>query len=109
MSLSASQIAKEMTAAFVGTLKDKTPDIKRYAQSEAKKLAETLVMIEKLVRAGKIDEEEARLHLQLQKNATRTVLLTIEGLGMLAVEAAINAALDGVKGAVNKALGISLL
>lgn len=109
MGLNISQIAKEMTAVFVGALRDKAPDIRRYAESEAKKLAQTLSMIEKLALAGKIDEEEARLHLEIQKNATRTVLLTIEGLGMLAVEGAINSALDVVKGAVNTALGFSLL
>ncbi|MGH8752885.1 MAG: hypothetical protein ACREUJ_03225 [Burkholderiales bacterium] len=109
MSLNVSALAKDMVAAFTGVLKDKAPDIKSYAESEAKKLAHTLVMIEKLVIVGKIDEEEAKLHLEIQKNAARTVFLTIEGLGVLAVEQAINAALDVVKGAVNKALGFALL
>jgi hypothetical protein len=109
MGLNVSQIAKAMAAVFIGKLKDKAPDIKRYAESEAKKFGQTFSMIEKLFIAGKIDEEEARLHLEIQKNATRTVLLTIEGLGMLAVEEAINAALGEIKRAVNTALGFSLL
>ena len=47
--------------------------------------------------------------MEIQKNASRTVLLTIEGLGLLAVEAAINAALNVVKDAVNTGIGFTLL
>jgi hypothetical protein len=39
----------------------------------------------------------------------RIVLLTIEGLGILAVEAAINAAIDVVRSSVNTALGWAIL
>ena len=82
---------------------------KEYAEAEAKKLAESLVMIEKLVLTGKINEEQAKLHFQIQRNATRMVLLTIEGLGIIAVEQAINAALDVLKDTVNTALDFTLL
>ena len=109
MSLSASKLGKDILAAIKGTLTAKWPDIKEYGESEARKLAQTLVMIEALTISGKIDEEQARLHLEIQKNATRTVLLTLEGLGILAVEAAINAALKVVKDTVNTAVGFALL
>mgnify|MGYP003439191727 FL=1 len=49
------------------------------------------------------------MHLEIQKNATRMVLMTIEGLGILAAEAAITAALNVVKDSVNTAVGFSLL
>jgi hypothetical protein len=109
MALSASQLGKDILAALKGTLTDKWPEIREYGESEAKKLAQALVMIEALKVSGKINEEQARLHLEIQKNASRTVLLTIEGLGVLAVEAALNAALNVVKDAVNTALGFVLL
>lgn len=109
MALSASQLGKDMVAALKGALMEKWPEIKEYGEAEAKKLAQTLVMIEALRVSGKINEEQATLHLEIQKNATRTVLLTIEGLGILAAEAAINAALNVVKDAVNTALGFALL
>jgi hypothetical protein len=109
MNLSASALAKGMGAAFVGTLKDRAPGIKAFVESESKKLAQTFVMIEKLRLSGQIGPREAKLQLDIQKNATRAVLLTIEGLGILAVEQAINAALDAVKGAVNTALDFKLL
>lgn len=109
MSLSASQLGKDILGAFKGVLTKKWPDIKEYGEAEAKKLAQTLVMIEALKVAGKINEEQATLHIEIQKNATRTVLLTLEGLGILAVEAAINAALNVVKNTVNTAIGFALL
>lgn len=109
MSLSASQLTQDMLAAFQGVLVKKWPEIKEYAEAEAKKLAESLVMIEVLSVSGKINAEQAALHLQIQKNATRTVFLTLEGLGILAAEAAINAALNVVKESVNTALGFVLI
>lgn len=109
MSLDSGQLAASMVNAMQGVLSEKWPEMKDYAQAEARKLAESFVMVEKLKLLGQIDNEEAELHFNIQKNASRTVLLTIEGLGVLAAEAAINAALDVVKDAVNTALDFSLL
>lgn len=107
--LNVTQLAKDMTGAFKGELSAKWPDIKAYAESEAKKLAESFKMIETLKLEKKITKEQADLHLQIQKNSTRMALLTLEDMGLLAVEAAINAALAAVKTAVNTALGFALL
>lgn len=109
MSLNASELATKMLDAAKGVLSEKWPEIQDYAEGETKKLAQSLVMIEKLKLAGKISEEQAKLHFDIQKNAARTVLLTIEGLGILTVERALNAASAVVKDAVNTALGFALL
>lgn len=109
MSLDLNAIAKAMGTAFLGSLKKDVPGIKTYAEEEAKKFAQSLAMIEALKIAGKIDKAEAKLHLEIQKNATRTVFLTVKGLGIITVENAINAALNAVKGMVNTALGFVLL
>jgi hypothetical protein len=58
---------------------------------------------------GFIITEQSRLKLSLQKNVFKTVLLTEAGIGLLAVENALNAALDLIKGAVNTAIGFALL
>lgn len=109
MSLSAPQLGKDILGAFKGVFTEKWPDIKEYGEAEAKKLAQALVMIEALKVSGKINKDQARLHLEIQKNSARTVLLTLEGLGIVAVEAALNAALDVVKQAVNTAVGFALI
>lgn len=109
MSLNVSELATKMLDAAKGVLSEKWPEIQDYAEAETRKLAESLVMIEKLKLAGRINEEQAKLHFDIQKNAARTVLLTVEGLGILAVERALNAASAVVQDAVNTALGFHLL
>lgn len=109
MTLDVGELVKKMFEAFESSLSDKWPEVKEYAETEAKKMAESLVMIEKLLLLEKITEEQAKLHFQIQQNATRMVLLTIEGLGILAVEQAINAALNVLKDSVNTALDFTLI
>jgi alanine dehydrogenase len=109
MALDVASLAEEMLQASKTVFKGKWSKVKDYAESEFKKLAETLVLIEKLRISGQIGKAEAALQLQIQKNATRTVLLTLKGLGLLTVEEAINAALSVVKKAVNTAVGFRLV
>lgn len=80
-----------------------------YAESEFKKIGEAILFIEKQRLLGKMTEEQAKLHLEMQKNASRAILLAIEGLGILAVEAAINAALSVIRETVNTALKFPLI
>jgi ABC-type Zn uptake system ZnuABC Zn-binding protein ZnuA len=109
MAFDPGELAKKMFEAFEGSLTEKWPEVKDYAEAEAKKIAESLVMIEKLILSEQINEEQAKIHFQIQHNATRMVLLTVEGLGIIAVEQAINAALDVLKDTVNTALDFTLL
>ncbi len=80
-----------------------------FAKTEFTKIAQTIVAIGEQVSIGQINEQQAGLLLQMQTSASRNVLLTLEGLALLAVEEAINAALAVVKTAVNTALGFSLI
>lgn len=103
------KLVKDMTGAIKGPLIDHWKEAKPYAEKEAKSFAENIKLIAKLKLTGKINEEQAKLYIDIQKNSMRIVLLTIQGLGILAVEAAINAAIDIIKGTVNTALGWSIL
>ena len=109
MNLDTTDLAANMLGAIKGVLSKKWPEVKDYAETETKKLAESLAMVEKLKLTNQITDEEAELHFNIQKNATRTVFLAIEGLGVLAAEQAINAALDVVSDTVNSALKFTLL
>ncbi len=62
-----------------------------------------------IILSGEITEDQTKLHHDIQKNATRSVLLTNEGLGLIAVEQAINAAMDVLKETVNGAFDFALL
>jgi hypothetical protein len=109
MALNVAELANSMLQASRGRLKKHWPIIKEYAAAETKKTAETLAMIERLRGAGQISPAEARLLLEMQRNSAKAVLLTVEGLGLLVAEAAINAAVNAVRTPVNKALGFELL
>ena len=109
MAIDISKLAEDMLNAAKGPLTKQWPDIKDYAETETKKIAESIAAIERMKLAGKITEEKARLQIDIQKNATRTVLLTVEGIGIVSAEQAINAALNVVRDTVNKAIGWTLL
>ncbi len=101
--------AQNMLTAILGVLQQNYPNIQSYATSEAAKLAHSLAQIVELKLAGQINDGEASLLLEMQKNATRAVFLSIEGMGLLMAEQAINAALGVVRDAINTAIGFALL
>ena len=110
MPIDVRQLAADMLAAASSKLSKKQwTAAKDYAESEFKKIAEAIAFIEAQKLAGAMTADHAKLHLQIQRNAARTVLLTLEGLGILAAEEAINAALLAVKTTVNKAIGFALI
>ena len=109
MAIDLSQLLPQMLAAASAPLKKQWPVVKDYVESELKKIGESIAFIEAQRLAGKMTDEQARLHLELQKMASKNVLIAAEGLGYLAVEAAINAALGVIKTAVNTALKFTLL
>lgn len=109
MALDVTTLLPEMMAAAAGVLEEEWPEAMLYAESELKKLAETLALIDRLRAEGAITERRAQLHLEFQKSSMRTVLLTVDGLGVLAAERAINAALDVLRDTANTALGFPLI
>lgn len=104
-----STIMQAMTKAASAALKKKWPAARTYAEHEFEKFVLQMRQIEKLKEAGAITEAEARFLAELQQNAMKTVLLTLEGFGMLAVESAVNAAIDAVRELINTALGWKVL
>ena len=105
MKLNTDALLKSMLNAAAGQLKKKGATAKAYAKNEFRKILEEAVHLGELKAAGKISEDEAKFLMDLQRNAARSVMLTVEGLGILAVEAAINAALAAVRDSVNTAIG----
>lgn len=105
MEIDIEKLLKAMLEAASGVLKNHWPKAKDYTENEFRKLLLEAQHIAKLKAEGKITEQEAAYLMDLQRNASRAVLLAIEGLGILAVEAAINAALAVVGDTINSALG----
>ena len=109
MSLDTSALVKDMLSAAKDNLGKFWKQAKPFAENETLNMANKLLLIEKLKLEGKITKEEALLHIEIQKSAFRTVLLSIKGLGLIAVEGTINAALGAIAKVVNKAIGWQML
>jgi len=103
------KLIQDMLKAVEGKLINHWSEAKPYAEKEIKSFSENIKLITQLKADKKITEEQAKLYIDIQKSSMRIVLLTIQGLGILAVESAINAAIDVVKSTVNKALGWTIL
>jgi hypothetical protein len=103
------QTFTNMIGAAKGALGAKWPSIKDFAEAEFEKLARTLAQIEALKLSGQISAAEASVLFEMQKNTARAVMLSLDGMSLLLVEGAINAALAVIKDSINTALGFSLL
>lgn len=109
MALDITTLLKDMLNAAKPILKNYWKEAKPYAEKESQNFVNNLAMIEKLKLTGQITKEEADIHIQIQKNSFRTVLVAIKGIGIITAENAINAALGAISKAVNTALGWTLL
>lgn len=102
-------LAQQMLSAALPILKQGAQDVESFAKVEFTKIAQTIASIGEQLAEGQINQIQASLLLDMQKSASRNVLLTLEGLSLLSVEQAINAALGVVKTTVNTALGFALI
>jgi len=109
MSLNVAHLAEQMVAAALPILVQHSSDVQSFAKTEFAKIAQTLAGIEEQTADGQINQAQAAILLDMQKGASRNVLLALKGLDMLTVEEAINAALGVVKTVVDTALGFALL
>ena len=101
-------ILNSMIAAAEGSLKDNWPAISTPAIASLKTLAENIIYVEAMNTGNTISPAQASILIDMQKNAVKTVLLSEEGLGLLAAEAAINAVIDVIRAPVNAVLGWAL-
>lgn len=109
MAFDFSNLVPQMLGAAEKEIVSGWDEVKSYAETEFKKFTLSLEDIGKLLLSGKISVERAQLLTELHKNAIQNVLLTIEGLGILAVQRAINAAVSVIKDSVNSAIGFAVI
>ncbi len=73
------------------------------------KIAGSISFIVAQCALGKMMSDEAYLHMSIHKNRARCSLYGLDDVGVLAADAAIDAALEEVREGVNKGLGFNLL
>ena len=107
--INAKELLNSMLIASKNVLKKEWKTISPIAELQLKNIVHNLEQITVLKLEGKITEEQAKLHLTIQKESFRTILLSFEGIGIIIAEKAINAALNTIKNTFNKAIGWKLL
>ncbi|MGQ0505220.1 MAG: hypothetical protein ACT4TC_07845 [Myxococcaceae bacterium] len=108
MSVDIGKLGTDMLQAAVTAVLPAGKKIHAYGKAELAKLAETVAGIELSLALGSITPEQASALLEMQRNATQSVLATVEGMGIVAAESAVNAALSVGVSAIETALGITL-
>ena len=98
-------LKSSMIEGVKGVVKDGWPQVKVFATTGLKLLAQPMIEIQALAVAGKITKAEARSLMRQHKNSTTAVLAGIQGMSLLLAEQAVNAALKAVRDAVNSAAG----
>ncbi len=109
MALDTNKLLNEMTDAAKNSLGRNWPGIKDLAVTSFQNIAQNIVAVEQMKINGTITQEKAAFLISMQKNAAQMIIATEVGLGLLAAEAAINAALDVIRVSVNKAIGWNIV
>ena len=107
--LDVSKLVQDVLAQMKPVIGAEWDKVQGYARSEAEKLGITLVKIQVEKRKGAISEDQAKILLDMQKNASLAVLAAVHGIGELAAAKALTAALGALKEPINKAIGFDLL
>lgn len=101
-------VISDMLKAVKGVLTKQWPEVKDYAEEEMDKIARRVELILKKYAAGEINEAEAKLLLQMQKNAAAGTLAILEGISRLMAEQGVNAALGVLRNAIEGILPFDL-
>jgi hypothetical protein len=108
-SIDINKVASDMLNVAKGVLTTQWASVEPFAKLQFKQLAQNLELIVSLKIAEKITEEQCGLLLSMHKHSQTILLISLEGISIVAAENAINAALGVVKDAVNTAIGFPLI
>jgi hypothetical protein len=107
--LNIDDLLNKMLTAAKTSLGSSLPAMGALATSSLKALAQNLVDVQVMLADGTITQAQATIMIDMQKNSLQTVLLSEEGLALIAAQDAINAVIGAVKDVVNAAIGVKLL
>ena len=100
--------AEQLAASMLPALKDGGAKAATLGQAEAGKLATSIATIGGLVAAGHIDEDEAKVLLRVQRDASESVLASLAEVGRVAVHKAIALGLEELIDIAGDALSAAL-
>lgn len=103
--LNMAQVVNDMLQAALPHLAKGGRQASEFASHEFQKYIIDIEHIQSMVEENKVTGEEAQFLVDQYKLSMKAVLLTVEGLGVMAVQKGINAALDVLNKALSTALG----
>lgn len=109
MALKVDDLVTAILGAMRPVLKKHWEGAKSFVETESRAMAQTLQDIAELLAEGKITREQAKILAEMQAGSMRAVLLAVDGIGAIAAQRAISAAVDAVRDRVNGVAGFALL
>lgn len=103
--LDISQVINDMLQAALPHLSKGGQKATEFASHEFQQYIINIEHIQNMAEKGKVEDEEAQFLVDQYKLSIKAVLLTVEGLGVIAAQKAINEAIDVLNNALNTALG----
>lgn len=105
LNLNITQVVGDMLQAALPHLSKGKRKASAFASHEFEYYIYHIEHIKSMLDKGQIDEQEAQFLVNQYKMSMQAVLLTIDGLGLIAVQNAINAAVNVLNSAIRTALG----
>ncbi len=103
--LDIAQVVNDMLQAALPHLAKGGRQASAFASHEFQQYIANVEHVQTMVEQGKVTDQEAQFLVDQYKASMKAVLLAVEGLGLVAAQNAINAAIDTLNGALNSALG----
>ena len=107
--LDAKTLLSTMLAAMRKSVGQDVPAARKFIESSARTLAANTKEVADWLAKGEVTVDEAQALMRMHERSAKMALTAAETIGLAMAERAINAAIDAVAGAVNKALGVALL
>lgn len=102
-------LLSDMIDATQRTITANWSGLKPFVESESRHILESIRLIAGLKEKGSITEEQAALHMEIQLETYKSLLLTVQGIRKVQAENAVNAGLGVIRDTVNRLLGWALL
>lgn len=104
-----SELGEIMVGAARTDVARRWPQMAALADLELRRLAQALVDVAGLLASGAINEPRARQIVHIHQLAARSVLLTVEDIGLVTAEQAIHAGIRAAAAEVNGTAKLALL
>ncbi len=109
MTFNTPQVAMQVAAQIIGSLKTDSSRVKALAVAEGKHLTHGLARIAELWGSGQINGEEAEMLVRVQRDASEATLAALAEISRIAAHRAVLRGLQAITGLVDDVIGVPLI